>query len=135
TPAQRFCTATYTLDPNMTISDATAANGTYGLPHDVSTWKMRYEVDGSDNPLVGGAVELLFMFIRNQFQTSASGVVVTTTVNHYAPRCNGELSPAEWNPPAATCADDNNLVPVATGTVGNGVVIWDQCDAADEFNS
>jgi hypothetical protein len=136
-PAQRFCTATYTLSPRMIIEGTTfgIGDGTFTLP--TGTVILHYEANLGDNgPKAGGPVDVRYWWIRNEFSTSGGGVSTNTKVNAYTPRCNGEDVTAAWNPPPVTCLDDGNTTPMATGTWnGSTAVAWATCNAHPDWNS
>src|SRR5690606_33439971 len=134
--SQRFCTAVYNISPQMII-EGTPLNigaGTFALKP--SRLELRYEANpNGDGPKAGGTDDVLYWWIRNEFIADAAGIKTDTKVNAYTPRCNGEEVTAAWNPPPATCENDGNTTPMATGTWNAGTVTWAQCNAHPDWNS
>jgi hypothetical protein len=134
--APRYCTATYSLVPRMIIEGTAfgAGDGTYTLP--AGSLILHYEANAdNDGPLSGGAVDVRYWWISNDFQTTTAGVTVNTKVNAYTPRCNGEEEPEPLYPAPSVCLDDGNLTPMATGTWSANSVSWATCNAHPDWNS
>jgi hypothetical protein len=83
----------------------------------------------------GGAVDIQYLWIRNQFVTSTAGLSVDTKVNGYTPRCSGETVTSAWNPPPATCANDGNTTAYASGTYSGSTVTWGTCTKPGDWNT
>jgi hypothetical protein len=137
--AQRICTAVYSLSPTMSIDGTPlgAGDGDFDLPG--GTLELRYEAaPSSTSPKSGGAVDIQYLWIRNEFVANTDigfgSITVDTTVNGYTPRCNGQ-DVTGWNPPPATCANDGNTTSYASGTYNGSTVTWDACSKPGQWNS
>jgi hypothetical protein len=95
---------------------------------------LRMQTNGTGGPLTGGTAELLFLWNDIQFTQNASGLTITTDVNHFDATCNGTVNP----PPAGTasppfpappdpCNYTDSTTTMAMGSFNGTRVTWNAC--------
>lgn len=138
-PAPSVCTATYALEPTLRIVGTASEiyDGTVELPD--GTLVLRYERDDDDGIKEGGRVELLYFWVRYEFERSSSGSPTIPWIHYaanlYTPSCGVPPGTEPWNPAPSVCEDDGNSVPLASGMYVSGSILWDACDAHPNFSA
>lgn len=138
-PPPRTCTATYALMPELRIvgTPNTIYDGTIALP--AGTLVLRYESSDDDEFLENGRAEILYFWIRYEFERSTSASVTIPWIqyetNLYAMSCGAPPGTEPTNPPPAFCEDDGNEQPLASGIYQGGKLRWETCDAHPNFRA
>jgi hypothetical protein len=102
---------------------------------------VRVASNASNQPAMGGRVELLYMWVPTRFSTTTSGLTIATNVNGFTNTCNGtnnpppagQTSPPFTTPPATCDFVPGGALPMATGTFNGTNVTWDSCTRASTY--
>ncbi len=134
--ASDSCTILYRVDGTLQVTDTPLGKGDATIPNLPGQFVLEYKV--KDGAVTDGKVKVLHysMFERFEIETIAD---VTTSLHHYAPRCNGYEEPP-WRLPSdprfpKICRYRGSTAAVAVGQLDRdaGTIEWAKCKAAPSY--
>lgn len=138
----KTCIATYDLDVSVEQRNTPGGFGDGKEEELQGTLVLRYPNAGgkSKGPANGMKVEVLNLFFASYFEADPfEGLHTETTLNYFAPTCNGSSSIEDPTSVPESCVSsvDRDGKSMATGSysASNAQVRWASCDAPPEYSN